>query len=407
MKKLKRRFIWIASLSVLLVMLLVLGLVNMIGYIQVRNDLLTTITVIAENDGVLPGFHKEDRFDRIYTEESRNEVRYFSVVVGDSMKYHMESISTIETGDADKLVKMAKEKSEDSGDLYYNDVCYMYQRTTDSSGDKLYVFIDVTSKMTQVRTNIKLSSFVGLICMILLFTIFFALSKKAISPMLRNIEQQKQFITNAGHELKTPVAIISANTEVLEMIHGKNEWTESIMNQSKRLSQLVNDLIALARMQEGSELVLEKVNASSLASNVVASFKTMVEQEEKEFSSELEENLFVMADQKNLPELYNILLDNANKYCDEKGKVSFSLKQAGKYVKIMVSNSYQDGEGVDYSRFFDRFYREDQSHNSKKRGFGIGLSMASEIVKMYKGKITVSYQNGMISFLVTLPKVSN
>lgn len=114
-----------------------------------------------------------------------------------------------------------------------------------------------------------------------------------------------------------------------------------------------------------------------------------------------------MADQKNLPELYNILLDNANKYCDEKGKVSFSLKQAGKYVKIMVSNSYQDGEGVDYSRFFDRFYREDQSHNSKKRGFGIGLSMASEIVKMYKGKITVSYQNGMISFLVTLPKVSN
>lgn len=407
MKKLKRRFIWIASLSVLLVMLLVLGLVNMIGYIQVRNDLLTTITVIAENDGVLPVFHKEDRFDRIYTEESRNEVRYFSVVVGDSMKYHMESISTIETGDADKLVKMAKEKSEDSGDLYYNDVCYMYQRTTDSSGDKLYVFIDVTSKMTQVRTNIKLSSFVGLICMILLFTIFFALSKKAISPMLRNIEQQKQFITNAGHELKTPVAIISANTEVLEMIHGKNEWTESIMNQSKRLSQLVNDLIALARMQEGSELVLEKVNASSLASNVVASFKTMVEQEEKEFSSELEENLFVMADQKNLPELYNILLDNANKYCDEKGKVSFSLKQAGKYVKIMVSNSYQDGEGVDYSRFFDRFYREDQSHNSKKRGFGIGLSMASEIVKMYKGKITVSYQNGMISFLVTLPKVSN
>lgn len=368
MKKLKRRFIWIASLSVLLVMLLVLGLVNMIGYIQVRNDLLTTITVIAENDGVLPGFHKEDRFDRIYTEESRNEVRYFSVVVGDSMKYHMESISTIETGDADKLVKMAKEKSEDSGDLYYNDVCYMYQRTTDSSGDKLYVFIDVTSKMTQVRTNIKLSSFVGLICMILLFTIFFALSKKAISPMLRNIEQQKQFITNAGHELKTPVAIISANTEVLEMIHGKNEWTESIMNQSKRLSQLVNDLIALARMQEGSELVLEKVNASSLASNVVASFKTMVEQEEKEFSSELEENLFVMADQKNLPELYNILLDNANKYCDEKGKVSFSLKQAGKYVKIMVSNSYQDGEGVDYSRFFDRFYREDQSHNSKKEG---------------------------------------
>lgn len=407
MKKLKRRFIWIASLSVLLVMLLVLGLVNMIGYIQVRNDLLTTITVIAENDGVLPGFHKEDRFDRIYTEESRNEVRYFSVVVGDSMKYHMESISTIETGDADKLVKMAKEKSEDSGDLYYNDVCYMYQRTTDSFGDKLYVFIDVTSKMTQVRTNIKLSSFVGLICMILLFTIFFALSKKAISPMLRNIEQQKQFITNAGHELKTPVAIISANTEVLEMIHGKNEWTESIMNQSKRLSQLVNDLIALARMQEGTELVLEKVNASSLASNVVASFKTMVEQEEKEFSSELEENLFVMADQKNLPELYNILLDNANKYCDEKGKVSFSLKQAGKYVKIMVSNSYQDGEGVDYSRFFDRFYREDQSHNSKKRGFGIGLSMASEIVKMYKGKITVSYQNGMISFLVTLPKVSN
>ena len=238
-----------------------------------------------------------------------------------------------------------------------------------------------------------------MLLLILLLSIF---SRRAVAPILKNMESQKQFITNASHELKTPLAVISANAEVLEMTNGSSEWTDSIKNQVTRMSELVSQLIVLSKLQEHDELVLTEVNFSEKAEDVCKSFKTVADAAGKGFEADISPDIKIVADERGSRELVSILVDNAVKYCDDGGTVKVNLHSRGRRAFLTVSNDYSDGEGVDYSRFFERFYREDQSHNSEKAGYGIGLSMAESLVEMFKGKISVNYKNKIITFTVIL-----
>jgi signal transduction histidine kinase len=186
------------------------------------------------------------------------------------------------------------------------------------------------------------------------------------------------------------------------MMDGKSEWTESTVKQVNRMSELISQLVVLSRLEERQDIVLTDVDMSAEVSSVITSFKSIAETNEIQLDTHIDEDIHVMADQKGLRELVNILLDNAVKYCDEGGKVEVGLTKKGKSAIFTVSNDYAAGEGVDYKRFFDRFYREDKSHNSEKQGYGIGLSMAESLVRMFKGRITVNYKKPVITFTITL-----
>ena len=235
--------------------------------------------------------------------------------------------------------------------------------------------------------------------LILLLSVF---SNRVVEPYVKNAEAQKQFITNASHELKTPLAVISANTEVIEMMNGKSEWTESTVSQVNRMSNLISQLVVLSRLEEREDLVLSDVDMSEEVNKVIKDFKAVVDTQGKKLEYTVAENIHVKADEKGIHELTNILVDNAVKYCDEEGTIKVTLSQKGKTTYLAVSNDYKEGTGIDCKRFFDRFYREDQSHNSEKQGYGIGLSMADSLVRMFKGKINVSYKKPVITFTVTL-----
>jgi hypothetical protein len=241
-----------------------------------------------------------------------------------------------------------------------------------------------------------------MISMLLLLLLLIGFANRAVAPLARNIESQKMFITNASHELKTPLAIISANTEVLEMTEGKNEWTESTMEQVKRMTELISHLITLSKLQEKDEIVLTDVSISEVTEKVAAEFRILAEQKGLTYETEIAKDRTVKADQGGLRELTSILIDNAVKYCTEGGTVRVALEPKLHGTMLSVANTYPEKEGVDYSKFFERFYREDQSHNSEKKGFGIGLSMAKHFTEMFRGKISVGYKNGMIIFTVVL-----
>ena len=222
---------------------------------------------------------------------------------------------------------------------------------------------------------------------------------------MRNLENQKRFITNAGHELKTPIAIISANTEAMEYINGKNQWTESILKQTKRLSKLINDLIILAKVGEKtqSEFIFTRVNFSETVTEVVKSFEQMAIEQKKGFIYHIEPEICVRSEGKCLYELVNILVDNAVKYCDDEGVIKTQLTVTGRKKKeavLTVANDFADGKNIDYSQFFERFYRGDISHSNEKAGYGIGLSIARELVQLLKGKIQIDYAEGKITFTV-------
>jgi len=398
-KKLRYKFILIASISILLVIFFISGLIIGTTYISTCIQAKQMADYIAENGGSFPKFNEKKDNNGYMNEETQYTTRYFTVLFDDNGNVTMvndDNVVAIDENEATELATSIINKNSSYGVAKYTQYKYFYSVNTDSdSNEIMVVFVDCTSDFIGDFLMVRMCAIIGGLCFILCVSLISIFSKRAIEPSIRNIENQKAFITNAGHELKTPLAVISANNEVLEMMNGKNEWTEAISTQVKRMTALVTDFIALARMNEREDLVMSEVNVTDIAVEVTDSFKSVISQQKKEYAVSIADKVKVQGDERVLHELLNILVDNAAKYCDEAGKVTVKVDHRSKETGaiIQVSNTYEEGKNVDYTRFFDRFYREDKSHNSKKKGFGIGLSMAESIVEMHKGKLKVNYNN--------------
>lgn len=293
-------------------------------------------------------------------------------------------------------------QKENDGEVVISNNDYLFRKGINDQGQEIVAFLNVTLIFQQARSLLKLAMILGLMALIFFAIILIIVSKYAIRPIAKVYNKQKQFITNAGHELKTPLAIISANTEMQEMMGNESEWTESTKEQVARLTELVNRLISLARMEETGDLALSKVDFSKIVQDSSKSFAPVIKSKGFNYQINIQKGLFIKAEAKSLAEIVNILLDNAQKYCDPEGLIAVKLS-AGKLNRtavLRVSNTYREGKNQDYRNFFERFYREDESHNNATEGFGIGLSMAKQVVNAFKGKINVTYNQDRISFNV-------
>lgn len=419
-KRLRRKFIIMATIGVLVVLGGALGLINTIAYMRMNQQVMSVLTYIIHNNGAVPqkigGDDGSFFSDPSWTEETPEfayQIRFFSVLVnagGYAEKIdiqHIASFSEKEAIDyARTTVAEARENGTKQGFFKKNRASYAYMIQPNDDGSFLIVILDCTRDIAAVASFMRYSLWFGLGCVILYVIILAAMCNVAIRPFVRNMENQKRFITNAGHELKTPIAIISANAEAIEMLNGQSQWTDSILKQVRRLSNLIQDLIMLSKMGERSQvdLVITDVNLSETVHAVADSFQQLAVDAEKTLTASIADGIHVKGDSKCLYELVNILVDNAVKYCDDQGNIEVTLRRArlGKGAVVAVTNTYADGANVDYSRFFERFYRGDTSHNSQKAGYGIGLSMAEELTKLMGGKINVSYKAQRITFTVRL-----
>lgn len=419
-KRLRRKFIIMATIGVLVVLGGALGLINTIAYMRMHQQVMSVLTYIIHNDGAVPqkigGDDGSFFSDPSWTEETPEfayQIRFFSVLVNaDGYAQHIDiqhiaSFSEKEAIEyARTTVSEARESGKSQGFFKKNRASYAYMIKHNGDGSFLIVILDCTRDVAAVTSFMRYSLWFGVICVVLYVIILAAMCNVAIRPFVRNMENQKRFITNAGHELKTPIAIISANAEAIEMLNGQSQWTDSILKQVRRLSNLIQDLIMLSKMGERSQvdLVITDVDLSETVHSVADSFQQLAIDAEKTLTTAIADGVHVKGDSKCLYELVNILVDNAVKYCDDKGTIDVSLRRArlGKGAVVAVTNTYADGANVDYSRFFERFYRGDTSHNSQKAGYGIGLSMAEELTKLMGGKINVSYKAQRITFTVRL-----
>lgn len=414
--RLRWKFIGIAVLAMLIVMTVVLGLVNQFFWSNaIRHD-RAVLHELAKNGGTISSEYHSEEFNDDYlgiTAELRYQIRYFTVwLSGDGnevLASDFEHIYSVTEGEALYYGREILNRKKDTGIIEAENGYFIYERVKQDDGHFMIVVLDCTREMHSAMALAHLSFGIGLACLIFFFVLVTAFSGKAVEPVIRNIESQKQFITNASHELKTPIAIISANTEVLEMMEGENEWTASTMNQVQRLSGLVNNLITLSKMGEGSKEDYRLVDYTACLKEIAEAFSPMISKAGKTFTWEIEEDVSVNGRKSELEEIANILLDNAVKYCDDEGEINMSMTlgrpgiNLSRTASLTVSNSYKDGENVDCSRFFERFYREDSSHSSQKAGYGIGLAMAQGFVEGHDGKISAFWKDGKIHFLVKLP----
>lgn len=279
------------------------------------------------------------------------------------------------------------------------------------STNKYYIcVIDLSPLMQSTIFLVKYAMFFTFGGIFFFILVMFLLADRAIQPIKDAYDKQRRFITNAGHELKTPLAVISANAEMEELLGNDDEWNESTKEQVVRMTGLINQLITLTRMSEPEEIILSKVNFSEVAKESAESFKSILAKDGKEYVISIDPDLYINAEQRSLLELVNILIDNAQKYCDPEGEVMVVLAKSrlNQNAVLTVANSYKNGAGIDTNRFFERFYREDESHHydgKQKLGFGIGLSMAQDLVSAFGGKINASWSDGVMNFTVTFKRV--
>ncbi|MBP2056897.1 signal transduction histidine kinase [Lactobacillus colini] len=413
------KFIYISLASLFIVMVVTMGTLLFINYNQSQSEVSRVMTALIKNDGHLtprnaqPAFgNQDDAINRTflagrYNPEAVYQYRYFSVKVNSKQKIQILNDANVYQVTSKQVKQVSKnilKLNKVEGNVVIGQNRYRYRKSKTKLGDNIIVFLNESLIFTRFWLLLRISVALSIVALIIFALILIGVSRRAIKPIVVTYNKQREFITNAGHELKTPLAIISANTEMEEMLGNDSEWLQSTKEQTERLTELINRLIAMARTGETGEVVVGKVNFSEIVKQDGQDFKSIMQKNGLHYDVKVSSNIFVKGEEHSLKEVVNILFDNACKYCDKGGQVSVSLTRGrlGKHAILRVNNTYVDGKGKDYQHFFDRFYRQDESHSSNKSGFGIGLAMARDIVEAFQGKIGVHWKNGMISFVVNL-----
>ena len=268
----------------------------------------------------------------------------------------------------------------------------------DTDDGIMIIGVDCSKNMQTINMLTLITLVTILFCIVIVLMLLLVFSGRVLRPFEENRDKQRRFITDAGHELKTPIAIIRSNTEVMEMIDGENKWLANIKQQTDRMGKLVKDLIELSKMDEQtlSEKEKQRIILSEIVFNSVESFCVPAEAKGIALTADIAPNVAVMGDFEDIVRVTGILLDNAVKYTDDRKKIDVTLSAKSKKVYLRVSNTCKGLDPGSVGKFFDRFYRSDESRNSNTGGYGIGLSMAQMIMQNHKGRLSVSYSDDEI-----------
>ncbi|MBR1853530.1 MAG: HAMP domain-containing histidine kinase [Lachnospiraceae bacterium] len=411
-KKLRRNFIALAMLTLIMAMGMVMGVVSLLAVHQVTEQYEILLDFMLAYGGKLPNamdeIDEETRETLSVIPEIIYETRYFSVELDEQMQItdmHLSYIHSVNADTVQKLTKTAMKNRYRHGWILNQGSQYLFKWKVNEDGSVLLVFIDATSRAWILAIVTQYMLLLAGIVVVVYFFLYSWYSRRIVQPYIETQEQQKRFITNASHELKTPLAVISANTEMLEAKNGENKWTQSTMRQIERMTGLIQDLVTLSRLDEKKKTEFVKIEWSQICTQEAESFSEVAHNAGLGFEQEIAKSIHVKGEEKALRELVTIFLDNAVKYCDAGGVVSVHLSMEKHTAVLRIANSYAKGKDVDYDRFFERFYRADESHNSQKSGYGIGLSIAKQIVEILGGTLRVEWESGVIRFVIAIKAI--
>lgn len=388
-KKLRIKFMIAAMSSFLAVLLVIIVGINVANYSHTVADADHVIQILSENRGRFPNDpppELRDERDEM-SPEAPYETRYFSVLMDESGQVIQTETKNIAAINATQAIQMAKSAAAEGKNSGFIDI-YRYSVFSEPKGQRV-IFLDCSSRLNSLWDFLLVSCTISLVATIVVFLLLLFSSARIIRPIADSYEKQKRFITDASHELKTPLTIIHADSEVLESDLGENEWLNDIKKQTNRLTSLTNDLVCLARMEE-DPLATVKIDfpISDVVEEISDSFRVLAQTQHKSFRIRIQPLLSFYGNNKQIEQLITILLDNALKYSPEHGEIELILEKQGKSVHLSVSNTVDDHIQPDQiPRFFDRFYRADSARSPEIQGHGLGLSIANAIVSIHGGRV--------------------
>ncbi len=418
--RLRNRFIRIATLSVAAVMLLLTAILNTANFISTDRDLRNTLTLIYENEGTIPTASRsgqtppekpdappadapagKERPSGPFTEETPYSTRYFVLRYLDDGTLTMadlDKIAAVTEADTDEYLAAAV--SSGAGYGYYGQYRFFVAHTGDDRN--MAIFLDSYQAFRSMRLILVWSLIADAACILLVLLLVVLLSRRAIDPVVRSAERQKQFITDASHELKTPITVITTSLKVLEMDVGKQKWIDKALGQTEKLTGLVNSLVTLSRMdEETSPLRMADFPVSDTVREAAESFRDFAREKGHGLELSVTPDLTYCGDEYAIRQLVSILLDNAIKYALPGTQVSLSLEKRRRGVALQTTNRCDISQPIDTARLFDRFYRADPSR-STTGGFGIGLSIARSIAEGHRGHISAGLDGDQITIRAEL-----
>lgn len=396
-RKLQTKFIFLSMCAFLLVLVVIITGINIVNFNAVLSEADELLAILSENKGAFPmgPGGMADRLPLGMSPEIPYETRYFSVTLnsqtGAVVQAETSRIVSVDTSQAIEYAKNVLNGGKTSG---FAD-SFRYLVKTEDAFVRI-TFLDCGRKLDAFQSFLLASAGISLIGYLIVFVLIAFFSNGIIRPISESYEKQKRFITDAGHEIKTPLTIIHADADVLAMEFGENEWLEDIQKQTKRLTALTNDLVMLSRMEEAeNNIPMIEFPFSDVVSEAASSFHALAQTQEQDFLCQIQPMLTLRGNEKAIAQLVSILLDNALKYAPTGGTVTLTVEKQNRSLRLSVYNTTAcEIQQESLPLLFDRFYRMDPSRNSQTGGYGIGLSVAKAIVTTHNGRIQAATEDG-------------
>lgn len=386
-KQLQKKFVITAMAAISVLLVVVLSALNIANAVYAGKQASELATILCQ-DRQFPQRPGRDPLSPFDPMGAQGAAVYFRAELDTQLnlvRLDLGRIQTLEQEDALKMLESVLDSSRTAGylDGYYFSV------GANRFNQIVIVFLDITNQIRSILQVLALSLVIGVVCWGLMLVLVILLSKRAITPMAANFEKQKQFVTDAGHEIKTPLAIILANTDALELHLGENKWSKNIRTQILRLNGLMQNLLTLSKAEEAYDPAeFDRFSISNMVQDMVDAFQEPANMAQVELHTDIHDNLFINGNRDLLQRLVSILLDNAVKYTPSGGEIWVDLAVEDKKTVLRMKNTWETTDAIDPQRLFDRFYRSDAARTQKNGGYGIGLSAARAIVEMHRGSIT-------------------
>lgn len=363
-------------------------------------------TISASGGSLIAHNSFSDIFENYIPEVLNNTGSFYLVTNADNQLVSINDgnlMKPIENSEAKKYTQLALNSGKDNGSIEKDGTVYSYT-VHNESGMNIIIFVNDSLTDTATGNLLKISLLVSGIVWFILFILIIIISRYVIKPVADSMERQKQFISNASHELKTPITVISATIDIIGNRNGRDRWTDCIKEQAKKMQRLVTELLDLSRLLEvrTARADFKTNDVSDIVKNSLLYFESLLFESKKTLIQKIEENILLKCNADKISQLVGIFMDNALKYSDDRSEIHFLLKKEKSGVIISCSNPCSDFSASDTSKLFERFFRSENDHSHEQEGFGLGLSIAQAIAELHNGTISASFEDNIITFTVVL-----
>lgn len=389
-KTLRKKFIFFAMSAVTILLVVLVSAINIFSWVILDRQSDELLHTIAQGNGAFMQMEFLERgpFRPSMDMDTVKSARFFMVCVdsnGNVKDTNLDQISSVTSEQAAQYVQKVSGSSGKTDTFKYESKAF--------GSDQLIFFMDISGQIQTFVMVLSISGLIALACWLFILIFVILLSGRVVRPILAGMEKQKQFITNAGHELKTPLSIIQSNNDASILIHGETKYSRNIRQQTQRLNVLMTNLLTLAKLDEEIRLPTENVDISELIKKMLPGYEDMLAQKNIDFSADIQPKLLMQVHSASFLQMMSALLDNAVKYTPNGGVVHLTAHQTAGHIEIIEENSCDAPGSYDTERMFERFYRGNsaRTQDNSISGYGIGLSAARAIAENFGGTLKANY----------------